>query len=95
MPWTYPGGRLGVDPLDITSPDGLVCFFLPMTDWHSRIQRSQQLAKALAASGTRAYVNPTWVWSIRVRIGLIAIQGSRNWLRDSWNFTFIFRGNMN
>ena len=37
----------------------MVCFFLPMTDWHSRIQRSQQLAKALAASGTQCvYLNP-------------------------------------
>ena len=59
MPWTYPGGRLGVDPLDVTPVGSPVCFFLPMTDWHSRIQRSQQLAKALAASGTTCvYVNP-------------------------------------
>jgi len=59
MPWTYPGGRLGVDPLNVTPAESLVCFFLPMTDWHSRIQRSQQLAKALAASGTQCvYVNP-------------------------------------
>jgi glycosyltransferase involved in cell wall biosynthesis len=59
MPWTYPGGRLGVEPVDLKPAESLVCFFLPMTDWHSRIQRSQQLAKAPAASGTPCvYVNP-------------------------------------
>jgi glycosyltransferase involved in cell wall biosynthesis len=58
-PWTYAGGRLGVEPLDVTPTDNLAFFFLPMTDWHSRIQRSQQLAKALAASGHQCvYVNP-------------------------------------
>ena len=58
-PWTYPGGRLGIDPVEVQSTEDLVCFFLPMTDWHVRIQRSQQLAKALAASGRQCvYVNP-------------------------------------
>jgi glycosyltransferase involved in cell wall biosynthesis len=33
--------------------------FLPMADWHTRIQRSQQLARALARSGHRCfYLNP-------------------------------------
>jgi glycosyltransferase involved in cell wall biosynthesis len=58
-PWTYPGGRLGLDPVDLQTAEDFVCFFLPMTDWHFRIQRSQQLAKAIAASGRHCvYVNP-------------------------------------
>src|SRR5262252_9171002 len=33
--------------------------FFPMTDWHARMQRSQQLAKALAETGHLCiYVNP-------------------------------------
>jgi glycosyltransferase involved in cell wall biosynthesis len=51
-PWTYPQNRFPASG----SP---VCFFLPMTDWHARIQRSQQLAKAIAAAGSQAvYLNP-------------------------------------
>jgi glycosyltransferase involved in cell wall biosynthesis len=49
-PWTYFPG----------CPDNTpAVFFLPMTDWHARIQRSSQLAKAIAATGAQAiYVNP-------------------------------------
>lgn len=43
-------------PAAINQPDLL---FLPMTDWHTRIQRSQQLARAFASFGNRCfYVNP-------------------------------------
>jgi glycosyltransferase involved in cell wall biosynthesis len=50
---------LGLDPVDLQTTENLVCFFLPMTDWHVRIQRSQQLAMAIAAGGRQCvYVNP-------------------------------------
>ena len=58
-PWTYPDSRLGEWAGCL--PEGVkpVCYFLPMTDWHTRIQRSQQLAMAIAARGGQAvYVNP-------------------------------------
>ncbi len=43
-------------PAATAQPDLL---FLPMTDWHTRIQRSQQLARAFASFGNRCfYVNP-------------------------------------
>ncbi|MEZ5355000.1 MAG: glycosyltransferase [Bryobacteraceae bacterium] len=49
-----PGGFLS--PARSSQP---VFLFLPMIDWHSRIQRSQQLARALSASGSRCfYLNP-------------------------------------
>lgn len=48
-PWTYPPGR----------PAAPACIFLPMTDWHARMQRSQHLAACLAAAGCETvYVNP-------------------------------------
>jgi glycosyltransferase involved in cell wall biosynthesis len=53
-PWSYPPGRLATP-----APDRPVCLFLPMTDWHARLQRSQQLAACVAAAGCQAvYVNP-------------------------------------
>ncbi len=40
-------------------PDETTFLFLPMIDWHSRIQRSQQLARALSMAGHRCfYLNP-------------------------------------
>jgi glycosyltransferase involved in cell wall biosynthesis len=63
--WQYPSYRLNGDsaptvpaalPADNGQPDLL---FLPMNDWHTRIQRSQQLARAFAGFGNRCfYVNP-------------------------------------
>jgi glycosyltransferase involved in cell wall biosynthesis len=63
--WQYKSYRLSSDstptisatlPADDGQPDML---FLPMNDWHVRIQRSQQLARAFAALGNRCfYVNP-------------------------------------
>jgi glycosyltransferase involved in cell wall biosynthesis len=49
-PWTYPPA----------SPDSSpTVFFLPMTDWHARLQRSSHLARSVAATGAQAvYVNP-------------------------------------
>ena len=50
-PWAYPAARP-----DNATP---VVVFLPMTDWHARIQRSQQLAKSISAAGWQSvYVNP-------------------------------------
>jgi glycosyltransferase involved in cell wall biosynthesis len=57
-PWAYPGDRLD-HARDLPAPDPRVCIFLPMNDWHARIQRSQQLAKAIADQGGQAvYANP-------------------------------------
>ncbi len=58
--WSYPEAdvagwaeRMGGDGEE---PDVL---WLPMTDWHTRIQRTQHLARALAAAGQRNfYLNP-------------------------------------
>ena len=48
--WKFPAGSAG-GPADIV--------FLPMADWHGPLQRTQQLALALAARGHRClYVNP-------------------------------------
>lgn len=54
--WRFP-------PLDHASipPAGVLpdLLFLPMTDWHTRIQRTQHLARILAAAGHRCfYLNP-------------------------------------
>jgi glycosyltransferase involved in cell wall biosynthesis len=58
-PWTYPGSRLGTGNADLPVADRFACFFLPMNDWHARLQRSQQLAKSIAESGDQViYVNP-------------------------------------
>lgn len=62
--WDYPHVELEVEssaplplpPVQDALPDVL---FFPMTDWHNRIQRTQQLAIALAALGHRCFVlNP-------------------------------------
>jgi glycosyltransferase involved in cell wall biosynthesis len=60
--WTVPhefqGGpaRLEIPPPHPQLPDVL---FLPMTDWHHRLQRSQRLALALAQLGRRCFLlNP-------------------------------------
>jgi glycosyltransferase involved in cell wall biosynthesis len=55
--WRYPNAPLG----ELTSPaatrPGIV--FYPMNDWHTRFQRTQQLATALSRAGYRClYVNP-------------------------------------
>ena len=51
-PWTYPSAV----PDSSFTPN---LIFLPMTDWHARLQRSSQLARAVAASGHQVvYVNP-------------------------------------
>lgn len=51
--WNYPAGESGGAG---TAPDFV---FLPMTDWHTRLQRSQHLALALARSGHQcSYLNP-------------------------------------
>ena len=50
-----------LDEFTASVPPGLEpdVLFFPMTGWHTRIQRSQQLARALAASGHRCiYINP-------------------------------------
>jgi len=49
-----------LDPASIPPPGALPdLLFLPMTDWHTRIQRTQHLARILAAAGHRCfYVNP-------------------------------------
>lgn len=57
--WGYPEvdfAELGGLPGEGEEPDVL---WLPMTDWHTRIQRTQHLARALAAAGQRNfYLNP-------------------------------------
>jgi O-antigen biosynthesis protein len=58
-PWSFPGGRLEIGSEWLPAADRLVCLFLPMNDWHARMQRSQQLAKSIAEGGGQAvYVNP-------------------------------------
>lgn len=57
-PHEFEGGRAQVEipPPDPELPDVL---FLPMTDWHHRLQRSQQLARELARLGRRCFLlNP-------------------------------------
>jgi glycosyltransferase involved in cell wall biosynthesis len=50
QPWTFPAASLENRPTAI---------FLPMTDWHARLQRSSHLARALAAASRQSlYVNP-------------------------------------
>ena len=50
--WNFPIARPESHP-------GPVVLFLPMNDWHSRIQRTQHLALALAKRGYRCiYLNP-------------------------------------
>jgi glycosyltransferase involved in cell wall biosynthesis len=55
--WQAP--RAQGNPLAGAAPPRPAVVFLPMTDWHTRIQRSQHLARAFAARGhTCLYVNP-------------------------------------
>jgi hypothetical protein len=58
--WQYPYQRVGESTRLPDSLSGLPdLLFFPMTDWHTRIQRTQQLARAMAAMGYRCiYVNP-------------------------------------
>src|SRR5262249_2971256 len=56
--WRFPSYPLSQtqDAPGTAKPDFL---FLPMTDWHTRIQRSQHLARELARLGHRCfYLNP-------------------------------------
>ncbi len=56
--WKYPFSKLrGEAPLpEAASP---VLLFYPMTDWHTRTQRTQHLVRAFARQGFRClYVNP-------------------------------------
>ena len=51
--WRFPA----LDPEP--QPDKPVILFLPMNDWHTRIQRTQHLARALSVRGFRCvYLNP-------------------------------------
>jgi glycosyltransferase involved in cell wall biosynthesis len=52
--WRYPRAKAGK-----RAGDGRQFLFLPMTDWHTRIQRSQHLALSLAKLGHESvYLNP-------------------------------------
>jgi glycosyltransferase involved in cell wall biosynthesis len=59
--WQYPYQKIGdhsapLQPSTSGLPDLL---FYPMTDWHTRIQRTQHLVRALATLGFRCiYINP-------------------------------------
>lgn len=59
--WRYPSTAFP-PPASQALPEGAEqpdLLFLPMTDWHSRIQRTQHLALGLAAAGHRCfYLNP-------------------------------------
>ena len=53
--WAFPALHTTIQPGE-AEPDLL---FLPMTDWHTRIQRTQHLARAFASGGQRCfYLNP-------------------------------------
>jgi glycosyltransferase involved in cell wall biosynthesis len=58
--WDYPFQRLGESSLLPASSSGRPdLLFYPMTDWHTRIQRTQQLVRAFARLGFRCvYINP-------------------------------------
>jgi glycosyltransferase involved in cell wall biosynthesis len=57
--WGYPNVPLEQAPAFIEPATGLDFLFLPMTDWHARLQRPHHLARALAAAGHRCfYLNP-------------------------------------
>lgn len=53
--WRVPSGRL--DEVDFARPAAERCDFLlfPMTDWHTRVQRTHHLARGLAARGHRCF----------------------------------------
>jgi glycosyltransferase involved in cell wall biosynthesis len=55
--WRYPPYQM--DSQLAANPQGPDLLFLPMTDWHTRIQRTQHLAKTFASLGQRCfYLNP-------------------------------------
>ena len=59
--WTYPNYLLDASLKELLPPPGgeRDVLILPMTDWHTRIQRSQHLARAFAAQGRRSFfLNP-------------------------------------
>ena len=55
--WTYPNYLLDASIKKLLPPPGGEddVLILPMTDWHTRIQRSQHLARAFAAQGRRSF----------------------------------------
>jgi glycosyltransferase involved in cell wall biosynthesis len=60
--WTFPTHDIDKG-LKLDPPAGaegpLELLFLPMTDWHTRIQRTQHLARTFASTGVRCfYLNP-------------------------------------
>lgn len=58
--WRYPYQKI-TGPLHFTEPESALpdLIFFPMTDWHTRIQRTQHLVRAFAGQGFRCiYVNP-------------------------------------
>lgn len=83
--WQYPWFEAGKDAdasavFDNEGSKPAVIFF-PMSDWHTRIQRPQQMARAIAAIGHRViFINPhlgceyprPWPLSRKPRIAVIA-----------------------
>ena len=58
--WQYPFTRMDDDSVSLLNTDtrGNIIFY-PMNDWHTRIQRSQQLARSISAlSYNCLYINP-------------------------------------
>jgi glycosyltransferase involved in cell wall biosynthesis len=57
--WQFPFERIDAS-VRLPDPRGRpVLLFFPMTDWHTRTQRTQQLVRALAAKGYSClYINP-------------------------------------
>lgn len=59
--WAYPNVGLGEIERLAEPGSGLDFLFLPMNDWHTRLQRPHHLAKELARAGHRCvYVNPNF-----------------------------------
>ena len=59
--WRYPARRLGSGADEWMETEGTLpdVLFLPASDWHTRLQRSQHLASELAQLGHRCfYLNP-------------------------------------
>ncbi len=56
-PWRYPTFPLESVPEEIAAAaqDSIDVLLLPMNDWHTRLQRSHQLALALSAAGCRCF----------------------------------------
>ncbi len=55
--WNFPNYHLDPPVKNLLPPPGEDCdvLFLPMTDWHTRIQRSQHLARTFAVQGRRSF----------------------------------------